>query len=86
MSSNGFLPVTSNTSYAVFLMIVARGSKFLYTRWPKPMRRPSPRLTDSMKAGTLSIEPISESIRTTASLAPPCSGPYSALAAAAADE
>ena len=23
----------------VFLMIVARGSKFLYTRWPKPIRR-----------------------------------------------
>ena len=45
-----------------------------------------PLLTSSMKAATLSIEPISVSMRTTASLAPPCSGPYSADAADAAAE
>ena len=39
-----------------------------------------------MNAGTFSIEPISVSMRTTCSLAPPCSGPYSADAAPAAAE
>jgi hypothetical protein len=36
-----------------------------------------------MKAATLSIDSISVSMRTTCSLAPPCSGPYNAAAAAA---
>src|ERR1051326_5561026 len=39
-----------------------------------------------MNSGTFLIEPISASIRSTASFAPPCSGPYSAAAAAATAE
>jgi len=39
-----------------------------------------------MYAGMWSIEPISRSIRSTSSFAPPCSGPYSAAAAAAIAE
>src|SRR5436190_9771625 len=39
-----------------------------------------------MKSGTWSIEPISVSIRMTASLAPPWRGPYSAAVAAAQAE
>ncbi len=42
------------------------------------MRRSSRRFTPSMKAGMLSTLPIRRSMRSTASLAPPCSGPYSA--------
>ncbi len=42
------------------------------------MRRPSPAFTLSMKAGMFFLSPISSSIRSTASLAPPWSGPYSA--------
>jgi len=34
----------------------------------------------------LALEPISRSMRSTCSLAPPCSGPYSAAAAAAMQE
>jgi hypothetical protein len=34
-----------------------------------------------MYAGTFASEPIESSIRSTASFAPPCSGPYSAAAA-----
>ena len=39
-----------------------------------------------MYAGTFSTEPISRSMFSTCSFAPPCSGPYSAAAAAAAAE
>ncbi len=50
------------------------------------MSRPSPCFTDSTKAGTWSREPMRSSIRITASLAPPWSGPYSAAAAPAVAE
>src|SRR5487761_289224 len=39
-----------------------------------------------MNAGTLSIDPISVSMRMTSSLAPPCRGPYRAAQAAAQHE
>ena len=39
-----------------------------------------------MKAGTLALLPISRSMVSTASLAPPCSGPYSAAEAPASAE
>ena len=55
-------------------------------RWPNPISRPSPAFTLLMKAGTLSSDPMPCSMRSTASFAPPCSGPYSAAAAAATDE
>ncbi len=48
MSSSGLRPVTPNTSSAACLMMVARGSKFLYTRWPNPIKRSSPVLTRAM--------------------------------------
>ena len=83
ISSSGLRPVTSKTRYACALMTVARGSYDLYTRWPNPIRRPSPAFTFLMKPGTLSTEPMAASMRSTASLAPPCSGPYSAAVAPA---
>jgi hypothetical protein len=39
-----------------------------------------------MKSGTLLTDPISFSMRSTASFAPPCNGPYSAAAAPASAE
>ena len=48
--------------------------------------RPVPALTVAMKSGTFSMLPISVNMRMTASLAPPCRGPYSAAAAAAVAE
>ena len=39
-----------------------------------------------MNAGTFFLLPISSSIVSTASFAPPCSGPYSAAAAPASDD
>ena len=78
ISSLGLSPVCRNTSSATFLMSLARGSYDLYTRWPNPISRPSPCFTFSMKAGMFFLSPISASISSTASLAPPWSGPYSA--------
>src|SRR5438477_439032 len=71
-----------------FLSTLARGSYDLYTRWPNPMSRlfASPDFTFLMKSGTLDTDPISFSIRSTASFAPPCSGPYSAAEAPASAE
>ena len=74
-SRRGLRPVTSKTWFAVALMTLARGSYDLYTRWPKPISRPSPFLTLSTKAGTLPVLPIFVSMRSTASLAPPWRGP-----------
>src|SRR5450759_4978000 len=46
------------------------------------MRRSLPALTPATKSGILSTEPIRSTMRMTASLAPPCNGPYSAAIAA----
>ena len=50
---------------------------------PKPNMRSFLFLTPARKAGTWSTDPMRSSMRSTASLAPPCSGPYSAPTAPA---
>src|SRR3546814_19098286 len=66
-------------------MILARGSKFLYTRWPKPIRRKPDSLSLALSTAdcTCLASPISASIFSTASLAPPCAGPHNAATPAA---
>ena len=78
ISSLGLSPVSANTSSATFLISLARGSYDLYTRWPNPISRPRPAFTSSMNRGMFFFSPISSSICSTASLAPPCNGPYNA--------
>mmetsp|Transcript_8491 Transcript_8491/g.21415 ORF Transcript_8491/g.21415 Transcript_8491/m.21415 type:complete len:204 (-) Transcript_8491:536-1147(-) len=60
-------------------MSLARGSVVLYRRCPKPIRRNGSALSlaRATHAGMFSTEPISSSMRSTASLAPPCAGPQS---------
>jgi hypothetical protein len=53
----------------------------LYTRWPNPISRNSPAFARCTYSPTRAFEPISFSIRSTRSFAPPWSGPYSAAAA-----
>ncbi len=57
-----------------------------YTRWPNPMIL-SPRANRSFTyCSARSTLPISSSIRMASSLAPPCSGPFSAAMAATTAE
>src|SRR5690606_19412976 len=75
-------PNFSKMSSHAFLMIFARGSKFLYTRCPKPIRRNGSFLSFAF-ARYLSASPpsflIASNISITAWLAPPCNGPHKAL-------
>ena len=66
-------------------MIFARGSKFLYTRCPKPISFTPEFLSFTLatNSGMFSLVPISASIFSTASLAPPCAGPHRAAMPAA---
>ena len=68
----------SSTSWHVSLITIARGSKVLYTRWPKPnnLNGSFLSLARAMYWGILSTEPISSNIRKQASLAPPWAGPH----------
>ena len=75
MSRSGLRPVTSKTSSAVRLMMLARGSYALYTRCPNPINFSSLFFTFSRNAGMFSTLPMRASIRRTASFAPPCKGP-----------
>ena len=69
-------PNSRNTSSHVFFMMAARGSMFLYTRCPKPIRRYFLAFTPSMNSATLDTSPISSNIFNTASFAPPWEGPH----------
>mmetsp|Transcript_9685 Transcript_9685/g.23928 ORF Transcript_9685/g.23928 Transcript_9685/m.23928 type:complete len:209 (+) Transcript_9685:61-687(+) len=57
---------------------LARGSVVLYRRCPNPMSRKGSALSFAFAthAGMFSTDPISSSICSTASLAPPCAGPH----------
>ena len=76
MSSSGFLPVTVEHVVGDPLddlrARVVRLVDAVAEAHQRGLRRAFTRL---MKSGTFSTEPISFSIRSTASLAPPCSGP-----------
>ena len=76
------------TSYAWSFRIEARGSKLLYTRWPKPISRVVSFVSFvfSRNARALpSLAAMSSSISITAWLAPPWRGPHSAMIAAEAE-
>ncbi len=59
-------------------MVGTRESPFLYTRCPKPMILRFSASAVSSQAFTFDASPISSKMCSTASLAPPCSGPLSA--------
>ena len=64
-------------SSAAFI-VGTRESPRLYTRWPKPMILRFSESARSSQGTTLSASPISSKMCSTASFAPPCSGPLSA--------
>ena len=72
------MPRWSSSSRATCFMTRARGSNRLYTRWPKPMRRKASALSlaRATAAGMFAGVPMSCSILSTASLAPPWAGPH----------
>ncbi len=66
---------------AAALMIFARGSKFLYTRWPKPISRKPLFLSFAIATYFFTSPPsawMASSISSTSWFAPPWSGPQSA--------
>ena len=77
ISSSGFLPVTVNTRSAIRLITFARGIVRLVDAVAESHQPAcaSPDFTFLMNSGTRVTDPISVSIRSTASLAPPWSGP-----------
>ena len=75
------IPKACSTSSAAFLMILARGSKFLYTRCPKPINLNGSFLSLALLINLSTPPPsafISSSISITAWLAPPCRRPHRA--------
>ena len=75
------MPKALSTSSAATLMILARGSKFLYTRWPKPIRRKGSFLSFALLMNLSTPPPsawISSSISITAWFAPPWRRPQRA--------
>ena len=74
-SMSGSRPTRRKTSSATSRMTLALGSKFLYTLCPNPNIFSFLSLTRFKKAGIASLFPMRASIFSTASLAPPCSGP-----------
>ena len=83
---SSFTPSLFNTSSAAFLITFARGSKFLYTRCPKPIKRKLSSLSFALSTHFCVLPPsclICSNISITAWFAPPCNGPQRAATPAA---